>query len=78
SWTAPEGRPFSDWIGLYAAGDPDDGAFLWWTYTEGTTFGSVTISAPETGGQYEFRYFLEDGYQQAASGNHLTVGDGGG
>ncbi|MDQ3621983.1 MAG: PQQ-dependent sugar dehydrogenase, partial [Verrucomicrobiota bacterium] len=73
SWTAPEGRPSNDWVGLYAAGDPDDGAFLWRTYTDGTSSGSADISAPESSGEYEFRYFLEDGYTLAARSNTVTV-----
>ncbi|MDQ3621372.1 MAG: DUF1800 family protein [Verrucomicrobiota bacterium] len=77
SWTAPAGRPSTDWIGLYQAGTPSD-AYLWWTYTDGTASGSATTSAPGSNGQYEFRYFLDNSYEQTASSSAVTVGGGGG
>ncbi len=77
SWTAPAGRPSSDWVALYRVGDPDGDSYLWYTYTDGTLSGSASTSAPSPTGQYEFRYFLENGYDRAASSNTVTVGTGG-
>ena len=76
SWTAPSGRPSTDWVGLYRVGDPD-GSFLWWSYTNGTASGSRSVAAPSQTGQYEFRYFLQDGYTLAARSNPVTVEGGG-
>jgi Ca-activated chloride channel family protein len=77
NWTAPSGRPPSDWVALYRAGDPV-GNYLWWQYTNGTTSGSASLVAPTTPGTYEFRYLLENGYTQAAVSPPVTVTGGGG
>ena len=71
SWTAPAGRATTDWVGLYRPGAPDDD-YLWWEYTGGAASGSAT-AAPAATGQYEFRYFLQDGYTRAATSNVITV-----
>jgi hypothetical protein len=72
-WTAPPGRPSTDWIGLYRVGDPNT-AYGWWAYTNGATSGSFLLNAPDDPGAYEFRYLLEDGYTDAARSNTVTVG----
>ncbi len=77
SWTAPSGRPGTDWVGLYRVGDPD-GSYLWADYTGGTASGSRSLTAPSAAGQYEFRYFLQDGYTLAVKSNTITVGSSGG
>src|SRR5262245_60112527 len=51
SWTAPSGRPTTDWIGLYRVGDPNSN-YLSWVYTNGAASGSSGFSAPTQGGQY--------------------------
>jgi hypothetical protein len=71
-WTAPDGRPPSDWIGLYIAGDPSFN-YVWWLYTGGTTSSSVTLIAPLQPGMYEFRYLLDDGYTEAVRSATFTV-----
>jgi hypothetical protein len=73
SWTAPPGRPTTDWIGLYKVGDPNQ---LWqaFQYTGGATSGTVNFTAPFTPGQYEFRYLLENGFNSVATSNTVTVG----
>ncbi len=73
SWTAPSGRPATDWIGLYRVGAPNSD-FLWWQYTQGATSGTLTTNAPSEAGQYEFRYLLEDGYVDTARSNVVTIG----
>ena len=72
TWTAPPNSSVNDWIGLYLVGSPDS-AYLWWQYTNGTTTGSYTVPAPDQPGQYEFRYFLNDGYTLATRSNEVTV-----
>jgi subtilisin family serine protease len=71
-WTAPSGRPATDWIGLYKVGDPNT-AYTWWAYTNGATSGSFALTAPSDAGQYEFRYLLNDGFTVAATSNPVTV-----
>ena len=73
SWTAPSGQLATDWIGLYKVGDPDTG-YSAWQHTGGTTSGSTTFTAPSQAGQYEFRYFLNNGYTKTATSNTVTVG----
>jgi hypothetical protein len=72
TWTAPNGRPADDWIGLYKVGDPDT-SFISWKYTGGAPSGSTTFTAPSQPGQYEFRYFLTNGYTKTAQSNVVTV-----
>ena len=67
SWVA-SGRatqPF-DWIGLFTQG-ASNVAYLegWWDYTNGATAGTMTF-APRAPGEYEFRYLLDDGYDDVA------------
>ena len=72
SWTAPAGRPATDWIGLYVVGAPSTD-FISWGYTNGATSGSMPFTAPSQTGQYEFRYLLNDGYTAAAVSNPVSV-----
>src|SRR5438105_4562142 len=72
AWTAPPGSANTDWIGMYKVGDPDT-AYSWWTYTDGAETGSATVTAPKSVGQYEFRYFLVNGYTRAATSNSYQV-----
>ncbi|MGI0014531.1 MAG: FlgD immunoglobulin-like domain containing protein, partial [Nitrososphaera sp.] len=59
-------------IGLYRVGTANT-SFLWWQYTQGTPSGYFTPNAPTVSGQYEFRYFLNDGYTETARSNTVTV-----
>ncbi len=72
SWTAPAGRPSTDWIGLYHVGQPNTNV-VWWQYTGGAPSGNVNLSAPAQSGQYEFRYLQQDGYTDVATSNTVTV-----
>jgi hypothetical protein len=76
SWTASAGKPL-DWIGLFKVGDWN-GAHGWSSYTGGATAGTFTLSAPGQVGQYEFRYLLNDGVDDAARSGLVTVGAGAG
>ncbi|MGH9905337.1 MAG: hypothetical protein ACRD8U_07110, partial [Pyrinomonadaceae bacterium] len=67
-WTAPSGRPTTDWIGLYKVGDPNT-SFLWWRYTQGAASGSFTLNAPTAAGTYEFRYLVNDGFTDVTRSN---------
>ncbi len=71
-WSAPAEHSPTDWVGLYRSGDPDTD-FLSWQYTGSPTAGSMTFTAPLPAGQYEFRYFLDDGFTRAATSNTVTV-----
>jgi Bacterial Ig domain/Subtilase family len=76
SWTAPAGRPGTDWIALYRAGE-SGGGYLWWQYTGGLATGMASLSAPSQPGQYVFRYLLQNGYTESAVSVPVTVGGGG-
>jgi hypothetical protein len=71
NWTAPSGRPATDWIGLFVVGAPNT-ANLGYQFTGGATGGSFTLSAPAQTGQYEFRYLLQNGYTDIARSNAVT------
>ena len=72
SWAAPSGRPVDDWVSLYRVGDPNN-LFGDWTYTDGRASGTFAIMAPSEPGVYEFRYFAEDRYIDAARSTTITV-----
>jgi subtilisin family serine protease len=73
TWTAPSGRPASDWIGLYAVGAPNT-TYIWYQFTGGATSGTATAAAPSSqAGQYEFRYLLQNGYTDIVRSNTVTV-----
>jgi YD repeat-containing protein len=72
NWSAPSGRPITDWISVALVGSGNTtGAY--WQYTNGTTSGNVTIVGPSQAGQYEIRYYQQDGYTKAAISNAFTV-----
>ena len=72
TWVAPPGQSSADWIGLYKVGDANTSP-LWYEYTNGTTSGTLRRGAPAQPGQYEFRYLVDDGYDDAARSNPVTV-----
>ena len=63
-----------DWLGFTAVGSPDgSGKYLQWVYVgAGVTTRTWTVTAPTTPGQYEFRFFPNDGYtrHRHESGGH--------
>lgn len=73
TWTAPSGRPTTDWIGLYQKSETNNRVYVAWSYTGGSASGSKTFVAPNTSGDYEFRYLLDDGYVKATMSNTVTV-----
>src|SRR5262245_21396560 len=66
SWVAPGRRAGGDWIGLFGVGEPND-AYQpgFWEYTNAAS-GTMTFKAPERAGDYEFRYLVDDGYEDVA------------
>jgi hypothetical protein len=73
SWTAPPGRPTTDYIVLTSPGAPD-----WWNIwsqsTRGARTGSFVLNKPASLGLYEFRYYLENTYTLAARSSWLALG----
>lgn len=69
-----------DWVGLYAVGAADT-AFLAWKYLDGSqtppatgvTQATLTFSAPQAAGSYEFRLFADNGYTRLAKGPTVVV-----
>jgi hypothetical protein len=73
NWAASPGGG-ADWIGLFRVGAPNTAYDFWWSYTNGKTSGSFTFSAPVQAGQYEFRYLLDDGFDDVARSGVVIVG----
>lgn len=68
---APGGA--TDWFALAATGAPDN-SFVAWTYVgAGVTNRIWTVNAPTTPGDYEFRLFLNNGYERAQTSPVVTV-----
>lgn len=61
-----------DWIGLYRKDETNDRRYLDWKYTNGTQQGNVTFSIRDLG-EYEFRYFKNNGYTKLMMSNSVTV-----
>jgi uncharacterized protein YegP (UPF0339 family) len=63
----------TDWIALAKVGTADS-VYLQWTYVAAnqTTF-AWTVAAPATAGDYEFRFYPNNGYTRAATSPTVTV-----
>jgi len=72
TWTAPGGRPATDWIGLYRVGARDT-AYLVRRYTGGLRAGSLVFTVPSGPGAYEVRYFAADSFREAGYRARITV-----
>lgn len=59
-------------MGLCATGGHDK-LILGWQYTGGAATGTFSLTAPLLPGQYEFRYYLNDGYQKVKTSDPITV-----
>ena len=68
---APGGA--GDWIALAAVGAPDTSYVQWVWVGAGTTTRIWNVVMPTAGGTYEFRLFLNGGYQRAATSPPVTV-----
>jgi endonuclease/exonuclease/phosphatase family metal-dependent hydrolase len=67
-----------DWLGIYAAGDPDQQNYLAFAYTgaaiEGTTvFDEEMMGGPLDGGDYEVRLMRDDGYVTLAVSPRFSI-----
>lgn len=71
-WRAPAGSSIWDWIGLFRVGDPNTGE-LWYAYTGGAAAGTRSLTAPGTPGQYEVRYFPNNGRTDVKRSAPITV-----
>src|SRR5207237_998640 len=77
SFTAPPGSAAQDWVALLKVGDPSTGYMnRLRQFTNGATSGTFAFTAPPTGGQYEFRYLLDNGYSDVARSAPITVTGG--
>ena len=72
TWTVDAAGPW-DWVGLFRLGDPNTTLDHGWEYTGGGTSGTLTFTAPTLPGLYDFRYLLDDGYDDAARSHPVTV-----
>jgi hypothetical protein len=73
SWTASI-KGGNDWIALFKNGDLKTAPKAEWVgWTDGATSGTFTLSAPSQPGQYEFHYYPNDGYDEAARSGVVTV-----
>jgi hypothetical protein len=71
SWTTQAGQ-LSDWIGLFVVG-ASNFDYLDYGSTNGATSGTWTWDAPAQPGQYEFRYFPDDGTVLGTSGGYYDA-----
>ena len=76
SWTASPGGT-RDWIGLYSMGALDCEGHGWGEYTNGATSGTFTLTAPTQPGEYEFRYYPNNGCVDYVRSSPVTVRAGG-
>ena len=62
-----------DWLAL-AASSASNATYVQWIYVgAGVTSRTWTITLPSSGGPYEFRLFLNDGYTRAATSPAITL-----
>ena len=70
----------TDWVALFPANAPSTG-YVDWRYlsnstvapTTGLTSATLTFQAPVTPGDYECRFFANDGYAQLATSSPITL-----
>ncbi len=78
-WTGAYGRKF-DWVGIYAAGDPDMYSYLAFAYTERTVAGTYSFTADDLGeemlppGDYIVRLMSDDSYVSLAQETFTVAG----
>ena len=74
TWAVPGGGSPSDWIAIYKVGSSHFAyGDIWWSYTQGSSAGTFTIPAPGQPGLYEFRYFVDDGFEMTAKSSVIEV-----
>ncbi|MBA3550921.1 hypothetical protein H0W32_01790 [Patescibacteria group bacterium] len=71
--SSPQSTGFqNDWVGLYQANEYNRANYQDFKYVTDAS-GTVTFTAPQTSGTYEFRYFLNSGYSDVVRSSPLTV-----
>lgn len=85
AWSNINNPSSTDWMGLYQPG-LSDGAFLMWFYTDCSHVGTrvlesgsclFTLSPNMPEGNYEFRFFANNGFVRIAISNLFTIQDPG-
>lgn len=64
----------TDWIGIYEEGDVDN-YIVTWSYTDGSEEGALAFTAPETPGNYVFRFMPNDTFDIAGESEPFAVLD---
>jgi hypothetical protein len=70
----------TDWVGLFPSAAPDSG-YIAWIYLSGTRTppasglagATLTLTAPQTPGTYNVRWFAQDGFTRLATSGTVTV-----
>ena len=63
----------TDWLSWVSVGSPDTSNLQWRYVGSGIETRTWTINVPTTEGQYEFRYYLDNGYVRKATSPTVTV-----
>jgi IPT/TIG domain len=73
TWKTSAAGP-SDWIGLFKKDSPNTSYNSgWFDYTSGAASGTFTLAAPAAPGEYEFRYLLDDDFNDTTRSGLVTV-----
>ena len=73
TWKTSAAGP-SDWIGLFRKESPNTAYNSgWYQYTNGAASGTFTLTAPAALGEYEFRYLLDDDFNDTTRSGLVTV-----
>lgn len=74
SWTVTYSWSTLDWIGLFKLQEPNTNwENNWWQYTDGAASGTFSLDAPSQPGEYEFRFFPDNGIVEVARSAPVTV-----
>jgi hypothetical protein len=76
SWEMTQGESTSyDWIGMFSIDQPNKQYLTYqWKGKSDTNKGTVTFTAPNYYGTYEFRYFANNSYNHVAMSNRVKIG----
>ncbi len=64
---------YFDWIAMYKVGGPNEEEYDRGYYLAGKKGGTLSFTAPDEPGDYEFRLFEDDGYTDIARSNVVRV-----
>ena len=74
TWTAPTGRPTTDFVALAPVGAANN-TYMWSRPTSGAASGTATAPVQYVPGTYEFRYMFSSSLAAAASNPMTNLGD---